>query len=54
MSSMGSGIEIGLLVLQGVQVLFLLLYDWVPLGGLTNLRAVQASDSRGRCCGRHC
>jgi hypothetical protein len=38
----------GLIVLQGVQVAFLLLHDWVPLGRLSNLEAVRGSDSRSR------
>jgi hypothetical protein len=37
-----------LVVLQGVQVAFLLLHDWIPLGRLTNLKAVQESDPRGK------
>jgi len=37
-------VRIGLLALQGVQVAFLLLHDWVPLGRLSNLEAVRASD----------
>ena len=40
--------EAGLLALQAVQVVFLLLHDWVPLGRLSNLAAVRASDSRTR------
>jgi hypothetical protein len=31
---------------QAVQVLFLLMHDWVPLGRLSNLEAVHALDSR--------
>jgi hypothetical protein len=41
-------VKITLLVLQGIQVLFLLLHDWVPLGRLSNLEAVRASDTRAR------
>jgi hypothetical protein len=38
--------EDALIVLQAVQVTFLLLHDWVPLGRLSNLAAVRAIDSR--------
>ena len=38
--------KFGLLALQAVQVAFLLLHDWIPLGRLTNRNAVQAADSR--------
>jgi hypothetical protein len=41
---MVSGVEISLIVLQAVQLAFLLLHDWVPLGRLNNLAAVHASD----------
>ena len=30
---------------QAIQVVFLLLHDWIPLGRLTNLAAVRALDS---------
>lgn len=36
-----------LLALQTAQLLFLALHDWVPLGRLTDPRAVQAEHSRG-------
>jgi len=38
-------VKFGLLGLQGLQVVFLLLHDWVPLGRLSNLKAVRGSDS---------
>ena len=41
-------IEGGLLALQGLQVAFLLLHDWVPLGRLSNLAAVRSTDSTAR------
>ena len=34
-----------LIALQAVQVVFLLLHDWVPLGRLSNLAAVHSVDS---------
>ena len=37
-----------IIVLQGVQTAFLLLHDWVPLGRLSNLKAVQETDSRSK------
>jgi len=37
-----------LLILQGIQLAFLLLHDWISLGRLTNLPAVHAADSRAR------
>ncbi len=43
---MGLPITKTLVVLQGVQVVFLLLHDWVPLGRLSNLDAVRTSDSK--------
>ncbi|HEY3988361.1 MAG TPA: hypothetical protein VGM02_03615 [Acidobacteriaceae bacterium] len=45
---MAPAVKIGLLALQGVQVVFLLLHDWVPLGRLSNLKAIRASDPPGR------
>lgn len=38
----------GLFVLQVFHVLFLSLHDWMPLGSLNDLRAVQAENSRGK------
>ena len=37
-----------LIALQAFIVLFIALHDWVPLGRLNDLEAVQAADSRGR------
>jgi hypothetical protein len=42
---MNSAVKFGLIALQGVQVAFLLLHDWVPLGRLSNLKAVREGDS---------
>lgn len=41
-------VEGSLLALQAMQAAFLLLHDWVPLGRLSNLPAVQSVDSRRR------
>ena len=38
-------LDIVFLCLQGYSVLFLLLHDWVPLGRLNNLGAMQREDS---------
>ena len=43
-----SSMEALLVGTQAVQVLFLLLHDWVPLGRLTNLAAVRAIDSTAK------
>jgi hypothetical protein len=43
-----STIEASLIALQSVQVVFLLVHDWVPLGRLSNLAAVQSIDSKSR------
>jgi len=40
--------EAVLIGLQTIQVIFLLLHDWVPLGRLSNLAAVHAVDSRAK------
>ncbi len=45
---MHSQLKIALICLQGVQVAFLALHDWVPLGRLSNLEAVRASDPPGK------
>jgi hypothetical protein len=37
-----------LIALQAFQVMFLALHDWVPLGRLNDVAAVQAADSRTR------
>ena len=41
-------LQIALICLQGVQVAFLALHDWAPLGRLSNLEAVRASDPAGK------
>jgi len=43
-----SGLEITLLALQAFQVAFLWLHDWIPLGRLNDVAAVQSQDSRAR------
>src|SRR5215831_11460489 len=43
-----SGLEITLLALQAFQVAFLWLHDWIPLGRLNDVAAVQSQDSRLR------
>ena len=43
-----SSIESLLIAAQALQVVFLLLHDWVPLGRLSNLAAVRAIDSTSR------
>ena len=45
---MGLAVTRAIIVLQGVQTVFILLHDWVPLGRLSNLKAVQDADSRGK------
>src|SRR5271168_20816 len=45
---MHAQLKIALISLQGLQVAFLALHDWVPLGRLSNLEAVRASDAPGR------
>jgi hypothetical protein len=37
-----------LLALQGFQVLFLLIHDWIPLGRLNDVAAVLSQDTLGR------
>jgi len=44
---MQPALKIALIGLQGLQVAFLALHDWVPLGRLSNLEAVRASDPPG-------
>jgi hypothetical protein len=44
----GSSLELSLLALEAFQVLFLLLHDWIPLGRLNNVSAVQSQDTRQR------
>jgi hypothetical protein len=41
-----SALEVVFLVLQAFQVAFLWLHDWIPLGRLNNIAAVQSQDSR--------
>jgi hypothetical protein len=41
-------IEIVLLVLQALQVFFLWLHDWVPLGRLNDVKAVRSQDTTQR------
>jgi hypothetical protein len=41
-------LEIALLALQGFQVLFLWLHDWVPIGSLNDIAAVRSADSKQR------
>lgn len=43
-----SSTESLLIALQAVQVVFLLLHDWVPLGRLSNLTAVRSVDSTAK------
>lgn len=38
-------VQIALIVLQGFQVLFLWLHDWVPLGPLNDVKAVRSQDT---------
>jgi hypothetical protein len=44
----GSLIVDALIALQGFVVAFIALHDWVPLGALNDVRAVQAADPRGK------
>ena len=41
-------LKIALVALQGFQVLFLWLHDWVPLGSLNDIAAVRSADSKQR------
>ena len=41
-------LQIVLLILQSLQVLFLWIHDWVPLGSLNDVKAVRRQDSRDR------
>lgn len=41
-------LDVMLLVLQAFVVIFLLFHDWIPLGRLNNLGAIQSEDSLGR------
>jgi hypothetical protein len=40
-----SSIEMLLIGLQAIQVVFLMVHDWIPLGRLSNLAAVRLMDS---------
>jgi hypothetical protein len=42
------GLEITFLALQGFNVAFLLLHDWIPLGRLNNLAAMHREDTTTR------
>lgn len=42
------GLKVTLLSLQVFQVAFLSLHDWIPLGRLNNVTAVQSQDTRQR------
>ena len=41
-------VEIFMIALQGFQVLFLWVHDWVPLGNLNDVAAIRRADSRQR------
>jgi hypothetical protein len=45
-------IEMVLVALQVLQVLFLWLHDWIPLGRLNDVAAVRSQDTRAPSC--HC
>ena len=47
-SPLSSAREAVLIGLQGLQVAFLAVHDWVPLGRLNDVAAVRGQDSRGR------
>jgi hypothetical protein len=44
-STTSQAVEIAFLALQTINVAFLLLHDWVPLGRLNNLPAIHSPDS---------
>jgi hypothetical protein len=48
MQSTAYGLELILLVLQGFQVLFLWVHDWIPLGRLNDVAAVRSQDTTQR------
>jgi hypothetical protein len=48
MFSARNAIEATLIALQALQVLFLWIHDWVPLGTLNDVVAVRAQDTTGR------
>jgi hypothetical protein len=41
-------LQVVLMALQGFQVLFLALHDWIPLGRLNNVAAARSENSAGR------
>jgi hypothetical protein len=41
-------LQVALIALQGFQVLFLALHDWVPLGSLNNVAAARLENPGGR------
>ena len=41
-------VELALVILQGLQVLFLWTHDWVPLGRMNDVAAVRRADSTQR------
>jgi hypothetical protein len=47
----GRTVEIALVLLQGFQVLFLWIHDWIPLGRLNDVAAVRSQDTLGRLIG---
>ena len=46
MDASGKAFELALIVLQAFQVGLLWIHDWVPLGRLNDVRAVQSQDTR--------
>ena len=48
LKTMNSLLISALIGLQAFVVLYLALHDWVPLGALNDVKAVQAADSRGK------
>jgi len=48
MISARNAIEATLIALQALQVLFLWIHDWVPLGSLNDVAAVRSQDTTGR------
>ena len=48
MDASGKAFELALVVLQAFQVGLLWIHDWVPLGRLNDVRAVQSQDTRLR------
>lgn len=48
MTSSTHTLELALLTLQALQVAFLLIHDWIPLGRLNDVAAVRREDTRTR------